>query len=209
MNLFFCSAFCFTILNVTNFSFAEAVQETWQEFWFEGSSYFRNGEYDSAIKEYTQAIDALESKNLAKHLYLFYERGYAFFKSQNYKNAIEDLSIIINNEASSKEEKLQALWLRSQAFLLSGSINNFMKDMELVKKLDPITNISEDASYASFKLGQFMQSRQDIVDQLIKTLVINHIVNSENDVVITPDGMVIMKKSKSADKNALTKFINS
>lgn len=189
---------------ITNFAYSES----WQGHWFNGATALKKNNFNQAIEEYTLAINFNEAPKL---LYLERAQAYmknAYFKSEDYKKAIQDLSVITDSQETSFIDKAYALWLRGQAHLMSGMHQEFVKDCHLLEKIDPFaTQIRENKNYASFKVGHLIRVNKKVEETFVRWLINDQIIGSEDEMIFTATGMGILKKtkeSKSLEKSLYT-----
>ena len=82
--------FLFTIMVVSlgSFSFAEGADA---QFYFDrGSTFFNEGQFDKAIKDFSEALSQNPTITEA-----YYNRGQAYYKKGQYENAIADFNKVI------------------------------------------------------------------------------------------------------------------
>lgn len=93
-----------------------------------GDNYLKNGNYDQAIAEYTQAIKLDPSLTS-----LFYNRGLAYSNKDDYDNAIADFSQVIKMNPKDGE----AYFERGYNYSMKGSLESAIADYTQVVQLDP------------------------------------------------------------------------
>jgi tetratricopeptide (TPR) repeat protein len=176
-------------------------EENWMSHWFQGAQFAKSHDFKKSIEEYTKAIDSLDKNNISNHLYLYNERGNAYFNFFDFEHAIQDFDFVFNNQLATQEVKADALWGRSRAYLSLGKPRKFEEDINALEKIEPIYTLSheEGKEYVVFKLAPRFRMNKDIENSFIKTLLMRHSINSEKDIVFTESGIGILKKSNSCD----------
>ncbi|MBA3722037.1 MAG: hypothetical protein H0W88_06520 [Parachlamydiaceae bacterium] len=160
-----------------------------------------------AIQEYTNAINALEPKQIPTHLFLFNERGNIFIKIKDYPRAISDFTFVINQGSATKSEVTEALWGRMQALLACGKAKEFAADCQILKQHEVyIIPHEESEKYFVFEMGPRMQKDKRVQDTFVKTLLRRNSIKMEKDVVFSPSGVGMVKKA--LPKESLTNIFN-
>ncbi|KAK2726376.1 hypothetical protein QYM36_000721 [Artemia franciscana] len=98
----------------------------------EGNKHFKEGNWDSAIEEYSKAISVTKDHTLEKAVY-YKNRAAAHLKQQEFEKAIEDCTKAL--EISPSDTK--ALFRRCQAYDALGKFEEAYKDARTVHNVDP------------------------------------------------------------------------
>lgn len=109
-------------------------QDDWTSHWFLGAQFAKEREFRKSIDEYTKAINLLQPSVIPNHLYLYNERGDIYFKNQDFQNSIQDFNFVLNTPNIDQEDKANALWGRSRAFLALGGLKDFENDVNNLEK---------------------------------------------------------------------------
>lgn len=180
--------------------------DEWTNHWFQAVTYAKANEFAKAIDEYSKAISTLNKNNIRDHLYLYNERGLTYlsngyFNKADYENALKDFNVVLNSPTATQDEKTNALWGRSRAYLLQGRHKEFCSDIKTLEKIEPtyVIEYEQTDDYLTFKMGNRLRYDKSVEDAFIQMLKIKHFINSDDDVVFTSSGMGIIKKSKSPD----------
>lgn len=150
-----------------------------------------------AIENYTSAIQALNPSQAVFLLNLMNERGNLYFKTMEFSNAIKDFSFVLNHSQVNQEQKIEALWGRSKAYLASGKVREFQEDCKQLEQLEAsFTPIEDNKDYAIFKLPLYMLREDKGRERFVRVLMIQKEIKSEKDAIFTPSGLVIVKKDR-------------
>jgi tetratricopeptide (TPR) repeat protein len=118
-----------------------------------GDSYLKNGNYDQAIAEYTQAIELDPSLSS-----LYYNRGVAYANKADYDNAISDFSQVIKLNPKDGE----AYFERGYNYSMKGDLELAIADYTQVIQLDPKNAYAYNNRGLSFEnLGQTEEAIKD------------------------------------------------
>lgn len=133
----------------------EEVSDEWVNHWINGVEFSKDqNNYPKAIETYTTAIQKLSSDQIAVQLNLVLERGSLYFQTLDYSNAIKDFSIVLNNSQANQEQKIEALWGRSKAYLASGKVTEYEKDSHELEEMQFFFNpIADTKQYAILKVN--------------------------------------------------------
>jgi tetratricopeptide (TPR) repeat protein len=100
--------------------------------WGRGGKYFRDGDYDRAITEYSKAIEREPNKH-----YLYSDRARAYFQKKDYGNTIADYTRAIEIWPPQDPN----LWIdysaRADAYAETGDYKKAVADIEKVIEFDP------------------------------------------------------------------------
>lgn len=178
-----------------------AEEEVWMRHWFQGAQSLSDNNPSKAIEEYTKAIENLDIHAPRNYLNLYIARGTAYLENSKYEDAIKDFNVVINNRLASIEERSNALEGRAQAFFGAGKLQNFVADTNELEKIDPsyAINYEESKNYVVFKMGNRLRSDPNIKKAFLKSLQSKHAIDSEKDVIFTPTGIGLIRKSQSSD----------
>lgn len=121
-----------TARDVVNNLFEKDWQSIAEQYNNEGLELYNSGEYESAIRLYTKAID-LEGKEIDHIEVCYYNRGRAYYKLGDYEKAIGDYSEAINIAPKKKYYSQRAL-----AYKMIGDTEN-----ELLDNINAITSVLE------------------------------------------------------------------
>lgn len=153
-----------------------------------------------AVEAYTAAIKKQNPELVSKHLYLYIERAKVFLKTKQFENAIKDFSFVLNQPTASREEILDALWGRGQSYLAIGNNQEFEKDRKHLDEIEPfITLLEENSNYLILKLGSHVWRDTQSQERLVKVLLMQKKIKSQNDVLFTPSGIAIAHKRLTAN----------
>ena len=118
-----------------------------------GDSYLKNGNYDQAIAEYTQAIELDPSLTS-----FYYNRGLAYANKADYDNAISDFSQVIKMNPKDRE----AYFERGYNYSMKGDLELAIADYTQVIQLDPKNAYAYNNRGLSFEnLGQKEEAIKD------------------------------------------------
>lgn len=173
--------------------------QDWIECWMTGVDLSKNHkQYSEALKAYTAAIKAQDSSQNLIYLYLYNERGQLCLKMKEFNQAIQDFSFVLNHSEANKEEIIDALWGRGQAYLALNKIEEFEKDRKQLDTLEPfLTTVEEYPDYLILKLGDHVWRDPQSQERLIKVMLMQKKIKTKQDVILTPSGLAIVKKAKS------------
>lgn len=175
-----------------------SASDDWVGYWINGIEYTKDQQsYPKAVETYTTAIQALTPNQVAVQLNLVNERGDIYFKMLDFNNAIKDFSLVLNHPQVSQEQKIEALWGRSKAYLASGKVKEFEQDSHQLEQLQSsITPLAETEEYTILKVDPYALRDTISKERFIKLLLMRKEIKSEKDVTFTPSGLVIVKKVK-------------
>lgn len=175
----------------------EEISEEWVGHWINGVEFSKDqNNYPKAIDTYNTAIQKLAPDQAAMQLNLAIERGYVFYQMLDYPSAIKDFSFVINHSKVSEEQKIEALWGRSKAYLASGKIHEFEKDSHELDGLQFFFHpIAETKEYAILKVNPSLMKDAKAEERFVKILLLRKEIKSDKDVTFTPSGLIIVKKS--------------
>lgn len=189
---------CIFTLNVESLPLrAEELQDGWVGDWLQAMEFSKEQEkYGKSIAAYTAAIDRLQ---LLKHkqlqLEIINERGNLLFKMLNFSDAINDFSYVLEHSLTNQEQRIEALWGRSKAYLGSGLFQKFQEDMKRLDQLqDFIQTVVDTANYSIIKVNPFVFRESTGRERFIKLLLMRNEISSDKDVFFTHTGLVIIKK---------------
>lgn len=196
MNRFFFLSLTLTVLLVSTV-YPNPSSNDWIQCWMTAVELSKNSKkHLEAIEAYTAAIKAQDPNSISKHLFLYNERAKLHLKTKNFENAIKDFSIVLNQTDASDEEILDALWGRGQSYLASGKHQEFESDRKRLDALEPFTKlIEENQDYIILKLGSHVWRDTQSHERFVKVLLMQKKIKSQQDVMFTPSGIAIVKKS--------------
>lgn len=126
------------------------------------------------------------------------EKGNLYLKMLDFRNALKDFSFVLNHPHVNGEQKIEALWNRSKAYLATGKIRDFQHDCNQSEQLEAsVISIEDNKDYAIFKIASYMLRDPSTQDKFITLLKIRREIQSEKDVTFTPSGLVIVRKLTS------------
>lgn len=174
----------------------------WVNCWMTGVELSKNRhEYPEAIKAYTAAIKNQPSDQISQHLYLYNERGRLYLKMDEHQKAIQDFSFVLDHPNVNKEEMLDALWGRGQAYLASGKAQEFETDRKRLDEIEPFVRPLEDnQDYLILKMGNHVARDPQSQERFVKVLLIQKKIKSKQDVTFTPSGLAIVRKAQMSLK---------
>ncbi len=109
------------LLLVCGYSFSETAVGTAKDFYERGCRYLDEGELETAVNEFTNAID-LDPDLMDARL----QRGIAYIKLEKYVDAINDLSIVLSRDP----ENPKATYRRAQARFATGDFKGAAVDVK-------------------------------------------------------------------------------
>ena len=168
----------------------------WIDCWRSGIEFSKKrNEYPEALKAYTAAINNQESSQVS-HFFLYLERGKLCLKMQEWEQAIQDFSFILSQQKASREEVMDALWGRGQAYLARGRKGEFEADRKRLEELEPfITPLEDNEGYLILKMGSHVARDMESQERLVNVLIMQKKIKSKQDLTFTPSGLVIVKKT--------------
>ncbi len=135
----------------------------------EGDIYAKVSQYSSAVSSYQQAIkvENLSSQNTAR-----YNLGLIYYNNSDYKDAISQFSIIINNRTFDPDLALNAAYYLSQCYVASKDYNSAIATYDWIAKYD-FGDLYRSSIYvlkviAMEKLGLYAQI-PSYIDGILKT----------------------------------------
>lgn len=175
----------------------EEISDEWVGHWINGIEFSKDqNNYPKAIDTYNTAIQKLAPDHIGMQLNLAIERGYVYYQMLDYPNAIKDFSFVINHPKAGEEQKIEALWGRSKAYLASGKIDEFEKDSHELEGLQFFFHpIAETKEYAILKVNPSLMKDVKAEERFVKILLMRKEIKSEKDVTFTPSGLIIVKKT--------------
>jgi tetratricopeptide (TPR) repeat protein len=176
-----------------------AASQDWIQCWMTGVELSKNqNDYPEALKAYTAAIKA-DPSQISNHLYLYNERGKLCLKMQEFNQAIQDFSFVLGHNGANREEMLDALWGRGQAYLAMGKTEEFEKDRKQLDALEPfVTTLEDNPDYLIVKMGSHVWRDPQSRERFVKILLTQKKIRTKQDVTFTPSGLAIIKKAKSS-----------
>ncbi len=189
----------FIISCLGSFLHAQESSDDWVGYWINGVEFTKDqNSYPKAIETYNTAIRTLTPHQISVQLNLINERGDLYFHMLDYKSAIQDYSFILNHPQANQEQKMQALWGRSKAYLATGKIQEFEKDSQQLEQLESfITPIAETKEYTIVKMNPYVLRDEQSHKRFIKLLMMRKEIKSEKDVTFTPSGFIIIKNNQT------------
>lgn len=153
--------------------------------------------YPKAIENYKSAIQSLSLNQPVILLNLMNERGNLYLKQGDFNDAIKDFSFILNHPQVNREQKIEALWKRSMAYVASGKIKEFQEDANQLEKLEPaVTPLEDNKNYIIYKLAPRMLQDTNSREKFIDMLISRKEIKSENEVTFASSGIVIIRKTQ-------------
>lgn len=191
--------YCYCLLVALQMNAQEEPIDAWLGHWINGVEYAKDPEtYPKAIETYSTAIQGLSPNQINVLLNLVNEKGNIFIKMQDYKSAINDFSFVLNHPQASQEQKIEALWGRSKAYLASGKIDDYEKDYQRLQRLESYaTPLEETKNYAILKMSPYFFNDPKSEERFIQMLIKNKKIKNKKDVTFTPSGVVIIQKANT------------
>ena len=116
-----------------------------QEYFRRGNTHFNNNDFDSAIKEYTEAIRL--NPNYAE---AYYNRGIIYGQLDDYARAISDFNEVIRLEPNN----IEAYFSRGNIYAYSGDIFSALADWVFVLRLNPNHQAARDNLYKAMQVSE-------------------------------------------------------
>ena len=153
--------------------------------------------YPKAIENYSSAIQTFSLNQPIVLLNLMNERGNLYLKMGDFNNAIKDFSFVLNHPQANREQKIEALWKRSIAYVASGNIKEFQEDTNQLEKLEPaVTPIEDNKNYTIYKLAPRMLQDPNSREKFIDMLILRKEIKSDKEVSFASSGLAIIKKTQ-------------
>lgn len=154
------------ILLASLIGFSSLAQTTpkWKAWEVEADTLLNRKDYSGAIKLYTKVIDASKLKEREDYAAV-YKRGLAYYSSENFSKAIDDMNIFVPQFP----ESFQAHVLRALSYRELGDTENQLKDVEEAFRLS-----RGDAQIMRWRASLYLEQekyQQAIDDFLIVKLV--------------------------------------